>query len=155
LDDATSGTFAALSRSFTSLSASQKIWDITETAQTDRVKERTTATQRFTRTPVRFDFAEVEIIRSEYKSMCLRNASSLEIHLFPGFILTKEIGSDFALVEWKDLTLRQSPSRFIETDPIPSDSEVVAHTWAKANKDGSPDRRFSDNQQIPIAKYGE
>jgi hypothetical protein len=31
---------------------------------------------------------------------------------------------------------------------------VVGQTWAKANKDGSPDRRFNNNYQIPIAKYG-
>lgn len=155
LDDAANGTFAALSRSFSALSSSQKIWDITETAQTNRVKERTTATKSINRVLVRFYFADVELIRSKYKSLCLRNASSLEIHLYPGFVLTKEVGSDFALVEWKDVSVEQSLSRFIETDPVPSDSEVVGHTWAKANKDGSPDRRFSDNRQIPIAKYGE
>ena len=42
-----------------------------------------------------------------------------------------------------------------ETDPVPSDSRVVGKTWAKANKDGSPDRRFANNHQIPIAEYGE
>lgn len=155
LDDASTGTFAALCRSFSVLSASQKIWDITESAATDRAKERTTATSRVNRSPVTFDLGQVDLIQSDYSSLRLQNASSLEIHLFPGFVLTKETGSDFALVEWKDLRVEFSPIRFIEADPVPGDSEVIGHTWAKANKDGSPDRRFADNYQIPIARYGE
>lgn len=155
LDGESTGTFAALSRSFSNLSSNQKIWDITESAKTDRIKERTTATNRITRSQVAFDFGQVDVIQSDYKSLRLRNASSFEIHLFPGFILTRETGSDFALLEWKEFKAEYAPSRFIETDPVPSDSEVVGYTWAKANKDGSPDRRFSDNYQIPIAKYGE
>jgi hypothetical protein len=37
---------------------------------------------------------------------------------------------------------------------IPADSPVVGHTWWKANKDGSPDRRFKGNFRIPIVQYG-
>jgi hypothetical protein len=36
---------------------------------------------------------------------------------------------------------------------VPSDAKVVGHTWFKANKDGSPDRRFANNYQIPIVAY--
>ncbi len=32
---------------------------------------------------------------------------------------------------------------------------MIDHTWKKCNKDGSPDRRFANNYQIPIAGYGE
>lgn len=155
LDDAATGTYAALCRSFDSLRACQRIWDVTDTAQTDRIKERTTATSRVTRTLVEFDFSEVDLLRSTHRSMRLRNASSFEIHLYPGFLLSKETGSDFALVEWKDLSAEHALLRFIEADTPPSDSEVIGQTWAKANKDGSPDRRFSDNHQIPIMRYAE
>jgi hypothetical protein len=37
---------------------------------------------------------------------------------------------------------------------IPSDSEVVETTWEKANKNGTPDKRFKDNFQIPVCLYG-
>ncbi len=45
--------------------------------------------------------------------------------------------------------------RFHETEGVPSDAEVVGHTWAKTNKDGSPDRRFKGNYQVPICVYGQ
>ncbi|HEY2034427.1 MAG TPA: SH3 domain-containing protein [Rhizomicrobium sp.] len=154
-DAAAEGTFAAMCRSFEVLRSSQRIWDITATAATDRVKERTTATQSISRTPVQFSFSQVDIIRSKYQTVRFGNVSGLEVHLYPGFLLTREPGTDFALIEWKDAAIQFKISRFIEEEAVPKDSEVVGNTWAKANKDGSPDRRFSDNHQIPIVKYGE
>jgi Bacterial SH3 domain len=48
-----------------------------------------------------------------------------------------------------------SITRFIEEEALPSDAEVIGRTWKKANKDGSPDRRFANNYEIPIVRYGE
>lgn len=52
------------------------------------------------------------------------------------------------------MTLDYNPVSFIE-EAVPTDAELIGHTWKKANKDGSPDRRFVDNYQIPILKYGD
>ena len=30
---------------------------------------------------------------------------------------------------------------------------MVDHTWRYVNKDGSPDRRFKHNRELPIAAY--
>ncbi|MGB6152978.1 MAG: DUF4236 domain-containing protein, partial [Pricia sp.] len=38
---------------------------------------------------------------------------------------------------------------------IPKDSKVIDRTWAKVNKNGTPDKRFKGNYQIPVVKYGE
>ena len=43
---------------------------------------------------------------------------------------------------------------FHEDEHVPADARVVGHTWLKANKDNTPDRRFRDNRQIPVALYG-
>lgn len=43
---------------------------------------------------------------------------------------------------------------FLETGPIPRDSEVVKQVWAYANNDGSPDKRYANNRQYPVMKYG-
>ena len=64
-------------------------------------------------------------------------------------------GDDFALIDLREITITYSPFRFIEEEPLPPDAVVVDHTWAKCNKDGSPDRRFANNHRIPVACYGE
>jgi Protein of unknown function (DUF4236) len=41
-----------------------------------------------------------------------------------------------------------------DDEAVPADTQVAGYTWAKVNKDGSPDRRFNGNYQIPLAVYG-
>jgi len=38
---------------------------------------------------------------------------------------------------------------------VPSWCEPVGYTWQYMNKDGGPDRRYNDNQQIPHYKVWE
>jgi hypothetical protein len=35
------------------------------------------------------------------------------------------------------------------------DSVVIGHSWRYLNKNGTPDRRFNNNYQIPICRYSE
>jgi hypothetical protein len=61
----------------------------------------------------------------------------------------------FALINPNEITAAFRAVRFTEDESIPSDTQVVGVTWAKENKDGSPDKRFRDNYQIPVCLYGE
>ena len=45
-------------------------------------------------------------------------------------------------------------SRFVEGESVPGDSQQVDSTWRYVNKKGGPDRRFSNNRQLPIMQYG-
>lgn len=154
-DDASLGSYAALVRGFEGLAACQRIWDVTAVQSTNQVFERTLATTSLSRTLVTFDFTAPEIVKSAHLVMRLGNASGRYIHLYPGFLMMKDGGGDFALIEYSELEAGFSQSRFIEEESVPSDSEVVGQTWKKVNKDGSPDRRFRDNYAIPIVRYGE
>jgi hypothetical protein len=64
-------------------------------------------------------------------------------------------GRDVGAVGYGDLRVTVGSSRFIESDFVPRDSEVVDHTWQYVNKKGGPDRRFNSNRQLPIALYGD
>lgn len=154
-DDASHGSYAALIRSFEALSACQRIWDVTAVQATNQYRERTVATTSLTRTPVSFDFAVPEIVKSSQQAMRMGNASGRYVHLYPGFLMMRDDSGDFALIEYNELEADFSQSRFIEEESVPSDTEVIGQTWKKANKDGSPDRRFKDNYSIPIVRYAE
>lgn len=84
----------------------------------------------------------------------LRNANGADIYLFPGFVLL-ESPRNFAVVSIKDMNPAFCFSRFRETDGVPSDSRVLGYGWERENKNGSRDRRFKENRQIPIACYGQ
>ena len=154
-DDTAQASYDALVRSFDSLSTAQRIWDVTQTATVDRVTQRTTAFTAILRTPVRFDFASPEIVRSKYRAMRLGNLGGRDLQIYPGFIMMREVSRDFALIEFAQLDCQLLQSRYIEEEtPVPSDAQQVGLTWKRANKDGSQDRRFNNNYQIPIMLYG-
>lgn len=155
LDDITLGSYAALVTAFEALRTCERIWDITATVATNRRAERTIATQAISRSPVKFDLVTPSIVKTEHKALRLGNVAGRDIQVFPGFVMMRDGGGDFALIEYGEVDLRFAQSRFIEEERVPSDSDVVGQTWKKANKDGSPDRRFKDNSRIPIVGYGE
>src|SRR6185369_17699305 len=53
------------------------------------------------------------------------------------------------------IKLQLSNTRFIESEVVPRDAQIVDNTWRFVNKNGSPDKRFNNNKQLPITLYGE
>ena len=60
----------------------------------------------------------------------------------------------YGVASYDSLQVIFAPARFIEGEVVPQDAEVVDHTWQYVNKDGSPDRRFAANRQLPVVLYG-
>jgi hypothetical protein len=154
-DDATHASYAALVDAFDRLCGCQRIWSMTTFQSVDRVKARTVATAAFSRVPVRFDFATPEIVKLSQRAMRFNNSSGAHLYLYPGFLMMRDSGSDFALIEYRELNAELAEMRFVEEETVPSDAEIAGYTWKKANKDGSRDLRFNDNYQIPMARYAD
>lgn len=76
------------------------------------------------------------------------------LHFFPDRILVYDRGGVGA-VAYSDLRLNAHAIRFIEDGTTPADATVVGQTWRFVNKNGSPDRRFNNNRQLPICLYEE
>lgn len=140
---------------FTSMAKSHVIWDTVSQRGTNRLAERTTAARVVDRRPVKFELGRCELIESEWSVPHLQNANGGDIYLYPGFVLYFVGAENFAVLEYKQTQLAVGRTRFIEADPIPRDSKVVGSTWAKTNKDGSPDKRFKGNFEIPVAEYSK
>ncbi len=77
-----------------------------------------------------------------------------KLYFFPDRLLVFE-GAKVGAVSYGDLKINCNPTRFIEEDGVPSDAQVVDKTWKYVNKNGLPDKRFSYNPEIPIARYEE
>ncbi len=56
---------------------------------------------------------------------------------------------------YNDMYLGIKTTRFVETERVYKDAEIVDYTWRYANRDGSRDLRFSGNRRFPVCKYGE
>ena len=155
IPDEIARAFNLMCDEFAQLINSNRIWDTVGQRSTNRSIERTSATRTSDRKPVKFQLSRCDIIESEWNVPHLENANGGDIYFFPAFTVYFISTDNFALLEYRDLTLEFSPQKFIEEENVPNDSVVVGNTWNKTNKDGSPDRRFANNYQIPIAQYGK
>jgi hypothetical protein len=139
---------------FTALAECAAIWDVKTEQATDKLRERTIASRSISRERIRFSLGSCDLIQWEQEVPHLQNANGGDIFLYPGFILYRASKTAFSVIDFHDVRLTSVPAKFQEQEGVPSDSKVVGQTWAKMNKDGSRDKRFADNYQIPIALYG-
>jgi len=147
--------FHQVSDSFAIMAKSDRVWDTVAAVAVDGMRERTSATKSIDRQQVTFDLGVCELIQSEWKVPHLSNANGGDLFIYPGFILFFISADEFALIEAShvDAVFRSSP--FIEEERVPLDTQIIRQAWKKANKDGSPDRRFANNYQIPVVEYGD
>lgn len=146
--------YGAVVRSFEKLRNIKSIWDITSDRDALKVIERTAASRTLTRIAVKLDYAETDLIKFDGKALRFENANGEDILIYPGMMIMPRADGAFALIDLRDVQFQFEAVNFIEDEAVPSDGQVVGQTWAKVNKDGSPDLRFSVNYQIPICLYG-
>ena len=64
-------------------------------------------------------------------------------------------GNAVGAIDYERLSATSGAKQFVEDEALPADATVVGHTWRYVNKNGTPDRRFKDNRQMPICRYNE
>lgn len=60
----------------------------------------------------------------------------------------------YGAIAYRDLQVKLSTLSFTETDWVPSDAEVTGYRWRYETVAGNPDRRYRDNSQYPVCRYG-
>lgn len=63
-------------------------------------------------------------------------------------------GSKVGAENYSDVQILASSTYFVESDRVPKDAQVVRHTWQYVNKNGTPDKRYKNNRQLPVCHYG-
>lgn len=144
-----------LVNAFKKLATSHKIWDITSAHFQDRVVARSSASTIVNKQEVKFSFRSIPNLRSNFEALYFQNANGADLYCYPGFIIMQHNQADFAIIGIDEINLQQRAVRFTETGAVPADTKIIDKTWAKVNKNGTPDKRFKGNYQIPIVRYGE
>lgn len=147
--------YQKLLESYKTLLTSKKIWDITSSVSVDQKTSRSAALTSVTRRLLKFGFGNIDIIKSKHDALHFENANGGDLYIYPAFLAIVDAQKKFGLVDIRELDFNFHGQRFLEKEKIPTDAVVVDHTWAKVNKNGTPDKRFKDNYQIPICKYGK
>lgn len=140
---------------FKNLSSSHRIWDVTSAHFQDRVAARSSASTLVDKRDVKFSFKSLLDIKSDFEAFHFENANGADLYFYPSFILMYSNKTNYAIIGLDEINLQYNAVRFTETGTVPRDSKIIDKTWAKVNKNGTPDRRFKGNYQIPIARYGQ
>lgn len=140
---------------FTTLSRSSAIWDVTAAREKGAGAERTAATRVIDRKTTRLSIGSLPVIASAHPPLRWHNANGHDIFLYPGFLVVFLSPARFALLGLDEAQIAFRPIQFIEAERPPPDAERVGTTWQYANKDGSRDRRYVHNPEVPILRYAE
>ena len=141
--------------SFKKLTTSHFIWDITSATDVDMVRERTSAAYTYERRKSDLSLQELPGIKSSFEGCCFKNQNGADIYIYPGFLVMYNSETNFGIVELKEVEMLFNESNFIESEQQPNDSEVIKYVWEKTNKNGTRDKRYADNRELPLMRYGE
>jgi|HubBroStandDraft_1064217.scaffolds.fasta_scaffold03345_4 hypothetical protein len=82
------------------------------------------------------------------------NSKNRSVYFLPDRLLIRD-GRRYADLRYASWRMACTATRFIESGPVPRDAERVGTTWKYVNKEGGPDRRYKNNPQLPVMRYGE
>ena len=91
-------------------------------------------------------------VKSDVPSALIKS-NKCKILFIPSGILIKK-GARLIAYSYEDISLFSSTTNFIENGPVARDAEIIRHTWQFVNKNGTPDRRYKNNRQLPVCLYG-
>src|SRR5262249_9895084 len=84
----------------------------------------------------------------------LPNANGPDIFIYPTLLVLFKDRQRFGIFDLREVKSTIEFTAFVEEEGVPNDGQVVNHTWKWANKNGTPDKRFKGNYQIPVLRYG-
>lgn len=155
IEDDINDSYLKLIDSFNEVKGMNKIWDVNRVESNDKVATRSLAAYSIKRISTSFSNDSISRIICSEQCMKLVNKNGADIYLYPSFIVFYEGGKRFSAIGYDKVEITYTLTKFIEEDPLPKDAEVVDHTWKKVNKNGSRDKRFKGNYEIPVVVYGE
>jgi Protein of unknown function (DUF4236) len=145
--------FEKISDSVRDLGISHRIWRIEARQNTHDWKRNAGAGNLVKRSIVTAGQFNVPHIRTNLDVYSIK-MNGMEIYFLPDYILVYQKGR-YGAIDYHSLNVNCINTTFIKTGNVPFDAEVVRYTWQFVRRDGGPDRRFSNNRQIPVIKLAE
>ncbi len=153
IDGEAGQNFSRLQDAFKRFAACQCIWHVDAGASTTDWKRNAGAAFVERRSAVSPAFTPPPKVQCDL-SVPMIKAGRETLYLLPDRLLVYD-STGVGAVPYIDLQAQSGITRFIENEQVPTDSTQVGTTWRYVAKNGGPDRRFSNNRQLPVMLYGE
>jgi hypothetical protein len=150
-DELAASRFAQIQQSCRSLARAQRLWRVRSDQPTWDWKRNAGAASLITRESVRIGRMRPPHIATNVEIWGL-DCGQVKFFFFPDWLFVLQ-GGIYGAVDYGDLSLESSSTRFIEAESVPEDATVAGYTWRFVRRDGGPDQRFANNRQLPVAQY--
>ncbi len=152
-DEGSKNAYEQLNSIWMSMNTNKKFWQIITAAQIQDSKAHGGAKTSVTRIPSKAINKVPYFLKTNIKPFGLQ-LKKKQLFFLPDKLLIID-GRKVGALNYSDINLNLGKTNFIESESVPADAKVVRQTWLKVNKDGSPDRRYKGNKQVPVCEYGE
>jgi hypothetical protein len=151
LADDVTAKFKNFSDELEKVGLSNRIWNVDTAGRTDDWKRNAGAGRILTRKQAYVTQGVPSVIKMNVSVPSIIGGKQ-NIYFLPDIILIVE-GKRAGALAYEQLDVLWNTTVFIEEEGVPSDGQVVGHTWKFVNKNGGPDRRFKNNRQLPKLLY--
>ena len=148
--------FQSLVNSFTAAEQCSAHWHVTargDVTTTRQYKVNAGASSLLRRDRGRTNLSGPPVLASNIAVPSL-HARKRSVYFLPDRVIVRD-GRQYADLPYQQCRVTGNATRFIENGQVPKDGERVGTTWKYVNKGGGPDRRYKNNPQLPIMKYGQ
>lgn len=133
--------------------SAQAVWRVAANASTTDWKRNAGAQTLVDRRRVVVSRKGPPFVSTNVQPWCV-DAGDQQLYFMPDRLLIYGQGR-YGAVAYDSLDIGLSLDRFIESGPVPGDATVVGSTYLYVNKNGTPDRRFANNREIPVVQYAQ
>lgn len=153
IDEYTEGKLQEFYNSFDEIINAKAKWHISSEAITNDYKYHSGAGMVVDRKPIEVKYSCPKYMKTNVKVPCIPAGKQL-LYFFPDRVLIYQ-GKNVGAVSYYNLQIYQRNQRFVESGAVPADAIIVDYTWQYLNKNGDPDRRFSNNRRLTVTLYSE
>jgi len=153
MDEGERRVWSDLERALLGIGACRRVWQRTAEGEVRDRKYHAGASSVVRRHAIRIRKGTPSYFKTNVQLVAV-DLRGQTLYWTPRYILVYQ-GRRVGLVRYRDLLASTDTTRFIEEEGVPGDAQVVDTTWRYVNKSGGPDRRFSNNREIPVCLYGE
>jgi len=133
------------------LRANTILWQVSDVFRTTQKRTNAGAATSVAKHKISIKKKKPPFLRTN--AICYRiNLKKEQLYVLPDKILVLS-GRKVGAIDIADLNITVGSVRFVE-NTAPKDAQIVDYTWQYVNKNGTPDKRFKDNRQLPVCLYG-
>lgn len=153
MDDINQKKFDSLNEFLQLLQQNKRLWQVGSSTRVYNTKYNAGAGRNVSRHTISVSKSMPWYISHNIDVFCLKLTTE-KIYFTPDRML---IFKNFTVGcrKYNDMVAGFDTTNFVESEFVPRDAEIIRYTWRYVNKSGGPDKRFNNNRQIPVCKYGE